>query len=524
MRIPASKSLLKDMLLLSLGAGLYTLAAPPYEWSVAAWLALTPLYLVVRDKTLPGAFAAGAVYGLLFSAGLANWIFFSVATFFPVSPVAALGCTLLVYLVYVCPYTGLVAVGSCMLMRQGSGLRWVGIPALWVSGEFARALFSGFAWELLGYTQYRQLPLIQIVDMTGIYGLTFLLALSSYVGAECVRSLQLSRGSFRALPWPALGGLTVGIALICLYGLQRIDAYAVPAESAGTPLEVAVVQGDGTNQLRWQPAYYASTMLQYTNATRQGVQRRQPDLVVWPEFAVGFYLDKNPMLRFQLGLLTRSLQAPLLLGAPRRERTSEGQRYYNSAYLLAPGGQILGVYDKRRLLPFAEYRPWGLPGLLSHSPTNPNQFTAGQQATVFDSLSSPLGVMICYEVTFPGQVRQFAEAGAQVLVNISNDGWLAAGGLASPAQHFSMAVIRAVENRRPLVRATTSAGISGFIDPTGRPSHLSVQDQGVLVGTVIPRQELSLYTRYGDWFACVCLGWGVLSCGWAAKTRRQLWK
>ena len=128
--------------------------------------------------------------------------------------------------------------------------------------------------------------------------------------------------------------------------------------------------------------------------------------------------------------------------------------------------------------------------------------------------------MICYEVTSPRLVRRLAEKGAQVLVNISNDAWLAAGGLASPAQHFSMAVLRAVENRRPLVRATT-AGISGFIDPAGRPSQVSVQEQGVLLGTVTPRRELSLYTQSGDWFAWLCLGVGGLSCVLSVSGWRQ---
>jgi apolipoprotein N-acyltransferase len=298
------------------------------------------------------------------------------------------------------------------------------------------------------------------------------------------------------------------------------------ANPAASSLKVAVVQGDGTDERRWRPAHYASTLLRYAQATRQGVRHAHPDLIVWPEFAVGFYLNKNHMLRSQLGWLTRSLRAPLLLGAPRREHTPAGQHYYNSAYLLAPGGQILGVYDKMQLLPFAEYRPWGLPALLPHNTTYPSQFTAGEQTQVFDfssaSASHRLGVMICYEVTSPSLVRRLAEEGAQVLVNISNDGWLAAGGLASPAQHFSMAVIRAVENRRPLVRATTS-GISGFVDPTGRPSRLSVQEQGVLLGTVIRRLELIVYTQYRDWFAWLCMGVGVLSCVWRVVGWRQAW-
>ena len=285
-----SPSHIRDVLLLTLGAGLYTLAAPPYEWSATAWLALTPFYYVLSDKTPKSAFWVGAVFGLLFSAGLAYWVYFSLVTFFPVSSVLAAAGTLLVYLIFVSPYTGLVAMGSCLLIRQGARLRWLGIPALWVSGELARALFSGFAWELLGYTQYRQLPLIQIVDITGVYGLSFILALSGYVGAECTRSLliphfsfPIPHSSFRRLPWRALGTLTIGVGLVLLYGTVRLDQYAVPVnhsdtEHVGHVVRVAVVQGDGTDERRWQPAHYASTLLRYAKATRQGVHRAQPDL------------------------------------------------------------------------------------------------------------------------------------------------------------------------------------------------------------------------------------------------------
>lgn len=394
-------------------------------------------------------------------------------------------------------------------------LRWIGIPALWVSAEFARtSLFSGFSWELLGYTQYRQLPLIQIADMTGVYGLSFLLALSGYVVAECWASLSffppssLLHGTRLArLPWPALGSLVGVIVLALFYGTLRLHQYENPA---GPSLKLALVEGNVPNAQRWQRVHYATTLLKYIALTRQGVTGIPLDLIVWPEFALGFYLDREPLLQAQLGQLTRSLETSLLLGAPRLEETAVGAHYYNSAYLLAPGGALQGTYDKMRLLPFAEYRPLPFLPVRGQAQEIPSTFTPGREPTIFLLPHAAFGVTICYEATYPDLSRRLARDGAQFFVNISNDTWLVQDGGAAAAQHFSMTVFRAVENKRPLVRATT-AGVSGFVDPTGRSPQLSTREEGVMLGEIIPQRELTVYARYGDWFAYGCVGVALLA-------------
>jgi len=509
--MPTRRRAVSDISFLALGAFLYTLACPPYEWSGAAWLALSPFFFVLRDKTPRAALAVGVLYGVLFCAGITYWAYFSVAAYFPFSFPVDLFFTLLIYSVFVCPYTGLTASFSCLLMRRGRPLLcWLGIPALWVSGEFARSsLFSGFSWELLGYTQYRHLTLIQVADVTGVYGLSFLMALSGYVAAEIFASLRLSRSAVRSLqsaigirgPWPALGGLAIGVVLVLLYGTVRLRQYQPPFSAPS--VTVALVQGSVPNAQRWQRVHYASTLLRYVSATRRGIAAGQPDLVVWPEFAVGFYLDRESLLQAQLGQFTRRLNTALLLGAPRLEESEAGRRYYNSAYLISPNGQPLDVYDKMRLLPFAEYRPLALPALLKHSPEYPSEFTMGKRATVFSLPQGTFGVMICYEATYPHLARRLVRGGAQFLVNISNDTWLAAGGGAAAAQHFSMAAFRAVENKRFLARVAT-AGVSGFVDPTGRLSPRSTGEAEVMWGQVSPGQELTVYARYGDWFVTAC--------------------
>ena len=512
------RQVVRNIALLALGAFLYTLASPPYTWAWAAWFALTPLYLVLYGKTCWTAFAAGCLYGVLFGAGITGWAYAAITTYFPLPfPVDAL-FTLLSYSFAIAPYTGLTAVLSCILMRHGNPLlRWIGIPALWVSNEFVRSLvFFGFCWEFLGYTQYRTLPLIQIADITGVYGLSFLIALLSYVVAEILLSFRFSRPvthhapltTYTPFPWPALSLIAVGVALVWLYGTVRLQRYA--SVFSQSPLTVALVQENVPSAQRWQRVRYASNLLKYVAATRHGVQGTQPDLIVWPEFAIGFYLDREPLLRLQLDQLTQYLQTFLLLGAPRLEETEDRLRYYNSAYLLSPDGTLVDTYDKRYLVPFAESRPLTVPALLHHSPEHPSEFTAGERSTVFALPQGSFGVLICYEATYPQLARQLVAGGAEFLVNMSNDTWLVAGGQAAATQHFSMAVFRAVENRRYLVRAAT-AGISGFVDPSGRPYHLSTDKEGVLLGQIFPLQERTVYARYGDWFACVCVGVSALA-------------
>lgn len=524
----------KDLSLLTLGACLYTLASPPYDQSWAGWVALAPLFLVARKATPGRAFAAGLLFGVLFCFGIAYWVSFAVSAYFPLPFPLDLLCTIASYSVFIGAYTGLATTLASLLMRcHRPLLRWIGVPASWVIGEFARStFFSGFSWELLGYTQYRHLALIQIADLTGVYGVSFLLAFSGYTIAELwsyafsqhgqratgngqradfgLRTLDLgpqrSALSPQPSPWPAVASLVTLAAATLMYGVFRLTE--PPRQPETSPITLALVKGNVPSAQRWQRLHYASTLLAYGKVSRQGMTRTQADLIVWPEFALGFYLDKEPPLRVVLNQLTQQLNAPLLLGAPRGEETSNGRRFYNSAYLLAPGGAILDVYDKVRLLPFAEAWPSFLPTLLEQRPEAPTDFTAGDRFTIFSLPKGKFGVLICYEATYPALARRLVHEGAHFLVNISNDTWLT--GEAASAQHFSMVVFRAVENRRGIARVAT-AGVSGFIDPFGRPSQRSTLPEGSVLGEVLPQHELTIYTRYGDWFVYSCIGFTLFA-------------
>jgi apolipoprotein N-acyltransferase len=250
--------------------------------------------------------------------------------------------------------------------------------------------------------------------------------------------------------------------------------------------------------------------LRYLSLTRQSVAETAPDLVVWPEFAVGFYLDREPSLRTQLNWLTYELQTFLLVGAPRVEEIAGKKHFYNSAYLINAQGRTVDVYDKIHLVPFAEHSPFAFPAFLPHTPDFPSQFTAGARSTIFTLPRGSFGALICFEATYPSLARQLVRGGAQFLVNISNDHWLNAGGTAAAIQHFALAVFRAVENRRFLVRAAAQ-GVSGFVDPTGRQAQFSAAAAGAMMERVAPRHELTLYTQYGDWFVYICAGYALIA-------------
>jgi apolipoprotein N-acyltransferase len=493
---------LKDFCLLTVGAGFYTAGSPPYEWSGAAWVALAPLFFVLRHKTPVEAFTVGFWYALLCCVGIMRWLYFAGSVYFGLLFPWDVLFTFTVYAFFGGFYTGLFALLACKVMhRESPLLRWVAVPAAWVTIEAARC-YVGFSWVILGYTQYRHLALIQIADTTGVYGLSFLMALSSYVCAETLMAFR-SRQEKIPVPWLPFGGLLVSIALTGLYGAWRMEQYRRAEPAFGPPVTIALVRSKIPAEQRWMREHYARILLQYASATRRGLERSQPHLVVWPEFAVGFYLNHRQLLQAQLSRFVEQTKAFLLLGAPRVEETSDGFRYYNSAYLLSPHGDVVDVYDKIRLVPFAEYRPFTTTSAPHPADQPPHTFTAGRRSTVFSFPHGPFGVMICYEATYPHLARRLVRNGAQFLVNISNDTWLAAGGQAAVAQHFSMAVFRAVETHRFLARSATS-GVSGFIDPVGRSHQLSDAEDDVTLGDVFPQHEQTLYTRYGDWFALLC--------------------
>jgi apolipoprotein N-acyltransferase len=260
---------------------------------------------------------------------------------------------------------------------------------------------------------------------------------------------------------------------------------------------IAVVQPNIAPAFRWTRPHAERQMVANLQLTRQATALGAT-LVVWPENAVTLQLEDEPYFRQRLAALTRESGTDLLFGAPR----PEGRRVFNSARLLRADGSS-AHYDKRRLVPFAE-APIGSGGSEAGPIDRPNAFSAGTAPGVLHSVTE-LGVSICHEILYPELIAESVRAGAQVLVNVANDGWLDGGyGIAS-RQHFAMAVFRAVENRRPLVRAATT-GVSGIVDPYGRVTRTAEPGRALVVSAnVQPRRDLTPYARLGDVFAALCV-------------------
>ena len=245
-------------------------------------------------------------------------------------------------------------------------------------------------------------------------------------------------------------------------------------------------------------SYADRQLYAHIQATDQLPKNANPALIVWPENAVTEYLESDPMLAAQLAELARRHHADLLFGAPRYE----AGRTFNSIRLITREGRNGGYYDKQHLVLFAES------GLLAGPPPSnrndsPRAFSPGDGPGVLNTFV-PIGVSICHEVVYPELMNQAVRAGAQLLVNVSNDGWLDAGSGIASRQHFAMSIFRAVETRRYLVRGAIT-GVSGVVDPYGRVVQvLGPHTTGVVMAGVAGRDTMTPYVRLGDLFASIC--------------------
>ena len=477
-------------------AGGYALALPPFDHAGLAWLTLVPLLLVVRTGSPRRAFSCGALYG--FAAGwmVTWWLTQAVARYFAAGILPAALAMSAAYAVAVAGTFGLFAAGAALLVGDRGTLssRLIAIPALWTAVEVLRARLLAQPWALLGYTQHAHIGLIQIAAVTGVYGVSFLVALGNAALAEALVALRDGRGpraACRALAVPAavIGG-------VWLVG----TAHALRGPDGGFAAQpVAVVQTGVPPAFHWTRSYAEKQLLAHLRATEELPLDGGPALIVWPENALTLYLESEPLVAHQLARLATRHRADLLLGGPRWE---DGHTF-NSARLLRASGQSGGHYDKQRLVLFAESGPLAAPAPET-ADESPRAFTAGSVPGVLQSFV-PLGVSICHEILYPDLIGRAVRAGASLLVNIANDGWLDGGYGVPSRQHFAMAVFRAVETRRYLVRAATT-GISGIVDPFGRVvDTIAPGSVGTATAVVAARGELTPYVRLGDAFALLCL-------------------
>jgi apolipoprotein N-acyltransferase len=494
---PATRS----FLLALLSGALLALSFPSPGISPLAWCAFVPLFVASAGASPKLTFKLGFVAGLSAYAGVLYWVNIVMITYGKL-PAPVSGLLYLTLVAYLALYPGLVL----WLTRQGEGKgisALCSFPVLWVAGELIRSyLLTGFPWADLGYSQYRTLPLIQIADLTGVYGVSFLVAFANVVFYRMWVWFRRKEA-----PYPVRGFLALLVLLAATlgYGLNDLNR-----PESGQLQRVLLVQGNIPQDVKWDPAFEESTVATYERLSRKGCQTAGT-LVVWPESALPFFFQNEPAYAARVTSLAAELKSCLVTGSPAYEKSGELTRYLNSAFLISPTGAVLGRSDKLHLVPFGEYVPLArLFPFVNKLVAGIGDFSPGRSAQPLETTGGKIGVLVCFEGIFPEIARSYVQAGAGILVNITNDAWF--GKSSAPYQHLSMTVFRAVENRVPLVRAANT-GISAVIDSKGHIRGMTHLFEEATLGAQVRRGEGgTFYSRHGDLFALVCLGaCGVLA-------------
>jgi len=485
---------------------LLTLPFLNFALAPLAWFSLVPLIAAAAFRPVRTGAALGLLAGCVFNFAAMHWL----------TAVTGVGYSILaLYLaLYWAAWSGFV---SFVSLRRPGWLPWAA-PASLVALEFLRShLFTGFPWNLLGVSQALNTPLIQVASATGIYGVSFLIALSNAALASFLLGGKIAPESRLRRLLPMAVALAV-LAGAWLYGEKELkEADSLPPSPS---FNLSLVQGGISQDLKWDPALAPRHLQTYLRLTRSALPTH-PDLVLWPESAVPYYVEEEGEVRKRISEVCAEGRVFLLFGGDTRERASSAGdvgsqaaprwRYFNSAYLFDGAGEMAGRYDKVHLVPFGEDVPLRrfLPFVRRMVPWD-DDFSAGDDLSLLPiGAGGSMAVLICYEDIFPGLVREFCRKGPSLLANVTNDAWY--GRTSAPCQHAYAALLRAVENRVYLARSTNT-GYSCVIDPWGRIVS-EVRDGGgeslFIAGTTTASAALrpagSFYTRRGDLFAWLCV-------------------
>jgi apolipoprotein N-acyltransferase len=476
-------------------AALLVLTFPRFHIVWFAPVALTPLLIAVAREARPlRRFLLGWVAGVVYWFGVCYWIQFVLAFHGGVGDAVGWGLFLL-FCAAKALHMGAFALLAGILLR-----RWWAAPAVaaaWVAVEATHGPL-GFAWLALGNAGIDMGIPLRLAPFTGVYGLSFVFAAMSAGLALAV----LGRPR-RELLWLA------GLPLLILLP-------AMPAAEAGRDTAL-LVQPNISETEDWTEQSVDRMQREQVALTLRGAlagKEAPPSIVVWPEVPAPLYYYEDPRFRNYVDTLARTIRAHLLIGIVAHR--PDGQPL-NSAVLVSPAGEPISRYDKVNLVPFGEFVPWPL-GFAKKISTETGDFAAGRRVVVSPVGDRKIGAFICYESVFPNFVRQFAAGGAEVLFNISNDGWF--GKSAARQQHLEIVRMRAAENRRWILRATND-GVTATIDSAGRlRGTLPLHVEGASYTGFSYIAERTVYTRFGDWFAMLCGAFVALGLVAAARYNR----
>jgi apolipoprotein N-acyltransferase len=522
-------------LLVGLSSLLQVLIFPVPGLYVLSWVAFAPLIVALLrarpagvleingsvnlQAAKPGqAFLLAYLSGILWYAGTCYWIFNTMHEHGGLSvPVALLA--LFLFCLYLGLYHGLFGLLLSWAAGPGGDYRraLIAAPFLWVAVELARFNITGFPWNLLGTAQVDNISLSRITTLTGVYGVSFEIMLVNIAVAAAFLVPRKKRSTLLLAAVAAAAVLQAG---------RLVDAPAIPSDHAAL-----LVQENVPVDETWTRDTFERTLRELTDLSVKDLSVKdlsvkrdasaapdannsKPssiDLIVWPESPAPFFTS-DPLFREPMSQMARDTHSWVVTGAIGTGPAMQGEKspqVFNSAALISPSGEWTTRYNKVHLVPFGEYLPF--PRLFAFAgglTKEVGEFGRGTSRAPLDAGTTRLGVFICYESVFPGEVRQFADEGAQVFVNLSNDGWYGDSG--AYAQHLNQTRMRAIENDRWILSATDT-GVTASIDPYGRTvTRLPRKERGALVAPYALTSVTTFYTRHGDWFAWLC---AIISAG-----------
>jgi apolipoprotein N-acyltransferase len=476
---------------------------------VLSWFAIAPLLIALLRARPAGelevagsvrlqaatpwqGFLLGYICGIVWYAGTCYWIYDTMRQYGGLSAPMAI-IALFLFCCYLGLYHGVFGLVVSFLARRHDHRRALVLaPFLWVAIELVRTRISGFPWTLLGISQVDNVALCRIAGFTGVYGISFEIVLVNVAIAAAFLIPRSKRGMMFAAALAAAAVLQSG---------RLVEAPPAKADHAAL-----LVQQNIPVAADWTPTQLEQTLRELTELTVNSTTdpATKIDLVVWPESPAPFFTnDANfRAIVSDMAHKTGTWTVVGAIGSDAAHPNDEGP-LFNSAALISPQGDWTARYDKVHLVPFGEYLPF--PSLFSFAgglTKEVGQFGRGKSRQALNAGSERLGIFICYESIFPDEVRQSADLGAHVFVNISNDGWYGDSG--AYAQHLNQTRMRAIENDRWLLSATDT-GVTAAIDPWGRiAARIARKERTALVAPYALNSVTTFYTRHGDWFAFAC--------------------
>jgi len=492
-------------ILAGLSGVLLVLGFPEFNlWSLS-WVALVPLLVAIHGTSWKQSLWLGFLAGGVYFGGIMNWLMILVpfSSFFWVFLgyivlSAYLACYVLMFTVSVNYITGYwYKKGKTPTAFQKVSYIFL-VAVSWTGLEVLRSqIISGLPWASLGYTQWNILPVIQVASFAGMYGVTFLIGMFNGLIALFLIDIRYWKESLKSAIIP----LVILVASL-IYGIISLNQ---PTETE--TIKMALVPGNIKQKDKMTSWGSKSGWIfdDYIQAT-QKTASEEPKMIVWPETAVPMFIFPASEELDRLKSLLFTSNAYMMMGAISYEEGVDDWLVYNSAYMLAPTGEIIDKYDKIHLVPISEKFPLKryLPKKLQKLVTGVSDFESGKEYTVFHSPLANIGVPICFESIFPQISREFVKNGANLIGIITNDSWFV--GTFAAQQHFSMAPFRAVENRVSVFRCA-NYGVSCIIDPYGRVTKKLEPENGqeYIVGDVGVYQAGTFYTKHGDYLPWTCL-------------------